>query len=448
MNGFLLMATGALLLAGCERKATSTSPVAVPQANTIAQTQTLDPLALILVKHEGENRVDIEIRKFQEQVRRGSNPTAAMERLGWAYVAKARASFDPGYYLLAEKCADAIVARQLESLEALLLRGHAMESMHRFKETEVIARSLVAKRGLPFDFGLLGDSLMEQGKLDEAANAYQHMVNLRPDLHSYSRIAHLRWLKGDVEGAAEAMQMAAHAASPLDAESAAWVYTRLSAYQSQLGAPAAAEQGLAAALEYQNDYAPALLLRGRQLLNQQKNPEAVEVLTRAAKLNPLPEYQWALADALREAGRADEAAVVETELRKHGAAADERSFALFLATRGDSPEAALHLTERELETRQDIFSYDALAWSLAAAGKIPEAQRAMDHALAEGTEDARLFFHAAVIATRAGQTDAASQWLKKTAPLGHLLLPSERNYLQNLVGSPQNHTAVALTHAN
>ena len=448
MNGFILMATGALLLAGCERKAISPSQVAGPQANSIAQTQKLDPLALILVKHEGENRTDVEIRKFQEQVRRGSNPTAALERLGWAYVAKARASFDPGYYLLAEKCADAIIARQVDSLEALLLRGHATESMHRFKEAEVIARTLVAKRGLPFDFGLLGDSLMEQGKLDEAATAYQQMVNLRPDLHSYSRIAHLRWLKGDVEGAVEVMQMAAHAASPLDAESAAWVYARLAAYQSQLGANAAVNQSLAVALEYQKDYAPALLQHGRQLLNEQKNTEAVEVLTRAAKLNPLPEYLWALADALREAGRGHEAVVVETELRKHGAAADERSFALFLVTRGESPETALQLTERELETRRDIFSYDALAWSLVAAGRIPEAKRAMEHALAEGTEDARLFFHAAVIAMRAGQTDAANHWLKKTAPLAHLLLPSERNYLQHLVGSPKIQTAVALAHAN
>ena len=60
---------------------------------------------------------------------------------------------------------------------------------------------LVVQRTFPLDYGLLGDAVLEQGSLDEAAIAYQCMVDLRPDLQSYSRVAHLRWLKGDVDGA-------------------------------------------------------------------------------------------------------------------------------------------------------------------------------------------------------------------------------------------------------
>jgi tetratricopeptide (TPR) repeat protein len=138
------------------------------------------------------------------------------------------------------------------------------------------------------------------------------MVDLRPDLHSYSRVAYLRWLKGDVDGALEVMQMAAHAASPLDAESAAWVYAHLAVYQLQRGDAAGAGRSIAAALEFQKNYPPALLLRGRILLAEGKNAEAANALMLAAQLNPLPEYQWALADALRADGRAGEAEVVET----------------------------------------------------------------------------------------------------------------------------------------
>ena len=36
-------------------------------------------------------------------------------------------------------------------------------------------------------------------------------------------------------------------------------------------------------------------------------------------MNPLPEFQWALADTLRAAGRADEAAKVEANLKRTGA---------------------------------------------------------------------------------------------------------------------------------
>jgi len=56
----------------------------------------------------------------------------------------------------------------------------------------------------------------------------------------------------------------------------------------------------------------------------------------------------------------------------------------------------------------------------------------MRQALSEGTEDARLFFHAGIIAVRSGQTAKARPWLKKAAALSHLLLPSERQRLQTV----------------
>jgi hypothetical protein len=56
----------------------------------------------------------------------------------------------------------------------------------------------------------------------------------------------------------------------------------------------------------------------------------------------------------------------------------------------------------------------------------------MQRALAEGTEDARLFFHAGVIASQAGHSADAERWLGKASELSHLLLPSERNELQNV----------------
>jgi hypothetical protein len=54
----------------------------------------------------------------------------------------------------------------------------------------------------------------------------------------------------------------------------------------------------------------------------------------------------------------------------------------------------------------------------------------IQRALAEGTET-RLFFHAAVIASQAGHVADAERWLRKARELSQLLLPSERNELQN-----------------
>ena len=72
-----------------------------------------------------------------------------------------------------------------------------------FSEAEQIARRLTVKRQFVLDYGLLGDVLMEQGRLTEAAEAYQKMIDLKPFYQSYTRASHLRWLKGDLDGAIE-----------------------------------------------------------------------------------------------------------------------------------------------------------------------------------------------------------------------------------------------------
>jgi tetratricopeptide (TPR) repeat protein len=400
-------------------------------------------LGLVLTPQTGESRTDGEISQLQRQIREGRNVELWLDRLGWAFVAKARESFDPGFYKLAEQCARCIEKRNPQSQEAMLLRAHVLQNLHRFKESETLARRLVQERGLSFDYGLLGDALMEQGKLGDAVEAYQRMMNLKPDLRAYARAAHMRWLKGDLEGAIEAMQLAVSAATPSDAESASWVNTRLAFYEFQAGHVNEAEQRCTLASSLQNNYPPTLLLQGRILLGQSRFGEAVDALQNAVKLNPLPEYQWTLAEALRVAGKENEASEVEAQLCQRGASSDPRTLALYLATRHESPETALRLARAELDSRSDVFTHDVLAWSLAAAGNVAEALSEMQRALAEGTEDGRLFFHAAMIASQAGQAAEADRWLRKASELSHLLLPSERNELQNVAECGRKASAAA-----
>src|SRR5437764_5017582 len=298
------------LLIFSARPKTKSEPNKIPAA-----TATLDgPLAVVLTPQTGDSRIDREIAWLQQQIRSGRNVQLWLEQLGWAFVAKARESFDTGFYRLAEQCARCIEKRNPQSQEAMLLRAHVLQNLHRFKESETLARRLVQQRGLSFDYGLLGDALMEQGKLKDAVEAYQRMMNLKPDLHAYARAAHMRWLKGDLAGAIEAMQLAVGAASPLNAESAAWVNTRLAFYEFQAGQFQEAEQRCAFALTFQNNYPPALLLQGKMLLARNRSREAVHALQSAVKLNPLPEYLWTLAETLRAVGHENEASGIATQL--------------------------------------------------------------------------------------------------------------------------------------
>ena len=428
-----LVALGLLAVDGCSREPDGlSSETTSAGVDAVSLLNSLDPCAAVLAAHRGESSVDQEIAGLQSQAQQTEDLQPLLERLGWLFVSKARLSYSPSYYQLAELCVRCLESKGMSGPESLLLRGHAMQNLHRFREAETVARELVEIRGLSQDYGLLGDALLEQGRLREAAQSYQKMVDLKPDPHGYIRAAHVRWLKGDLPGAIEIMGMAAGAGNP---DASAWAYSRLALYHLQAGAMGEALRACDMAVTFREDYAPALLARGRILLAKDEVDKAIEALSRAAKLNPLPEYQWPLAEALRSAGQADKAEVVEKQLKQRGAGHDPRTLSLYLSTRGENPQTAMRLARAELETREDVFTLDALAWSLRAAGRMKEARSTMERALAEGTEDARLFLHAGLIARAAGEDGEAMKWLRKARSIAQMLLPSERQQLASAEGS-------------
>ena len=383
-------------------------------------------LAVLMTPPVGDTPIEREISELQNKIKSATDRPALLERLGWAYINAARTTNDPGIYKLAEQCAAAIDARAQGSTDAALLRGHVYEALHRFNDAEKIARDLVARREFAFDYALLGDALMEQGQLPGAVEAYQKMVDLKPCLQTYSRVAHIRWLKGDLPGALAMERVAAGSGNPREAEATAWAFTRLGIYSLQSGDLKAAGKATDLALEFFPDFAPALLLRGRIFGAQTLTAEAVQTLDIAVQKNPLPEYLWALSDALRADGRDAEAETVDAEILATGRNNDPRTFALFLSTRRTNPVTALALARAELTNRQDVFTRDALAWAQLQNGELEGARENIALALAEGTQDARLFYHAAAIAAAANDNLGALFFSNKAEAISQMLLPSER----------------------
>jgi tetratricopeptide (TPR) repeat protein len=170
------------------------------------------------------------ILKQQEHVRAQPKDLQALEKLGRLYISEARLSYDDSCYEKALLCAQLMSVQQADHPQALLLEGHAQLAMHHFHEAEDLAHKLLAVRQDMLDHALLGDALMEQGRLKESLTAYQAMIDAKPCLPSYSRVAHLRWLHGDVTGAIEMMQSALSCGSYRDPEPLAWCTTRLASY--------------------------------------------------------------------------------------------------------------------------------------------------------------------------------------------------------------------------
>jgi tetratricopeptide (TPR) repeat protein len=393
--------------------------------------------AAVLAPQNGDGPTDQEIRKLQAKIKEDRNANAYFIRLGWAFVSKARISSDPGYYKLAELCAQSVA--DSHDSDALLLRGHMADALHRFADAETIARKLTdAPQARWESFALLGDALMEQGKLEDAIAAYQRMIDIRPCLQTYARVAHVRWLKGDLAGAIELMERAVKASSTRDPEPAAWAYTRFGLYQCQAGNWKDAARSAQRANEFVPDYPAALVLEAKLFVSENKTSDALSDLKRAVAAAPLPEYQWFLADVARAADDAELAAKTEAAIRSRGKAEDARSFALFLATRNQSADNALKVARQELEKRRDVFTYDAIAWAAFATGILPEAKSNIERALSEGTIDARLFYHAGKIAAATGDKEAAARWFARTVPIQQMLLPSEReDFLQQVNSIPK-----------
>jgi tetratricopeptide (TPR) repeat protein len=386
-------------------------------------------LEIVLAPHEGTTAEDREIRLWQE---RASTPAATaeiFERLGWAYVAKARRTLDAGFHSLAARTMDVGDARFGPTTGARLLRGHVLHNLHRFREAELIARELAAQRGAAADLALLSDVLIEQGKLEEGVAVLQRAVDARPGSEAFARVAHVRWLKGDLAGAIAAAEMAIQAADTRGIEAGAWLMTKLSGLRLQAGDASSALQVADTACSRVANYPPALLARGRALIALGRNEEAIAALERAASLHPLPEYLWWLADALSAGGKREQARAVERQLERHGATEDPRTFALFLATRGTASDQAIRLARAELAERQDVFSRDALAWALLAAGDLPGAETQMRFALVEGTRDARLYLHAGEIALARGEQPEAMNFFSRATSMAATLTPSERALL-------------------
>src|SRR5687767_14886307 len=92
--------------------------------------------------------------------------------------------------------------------------AHALRTLvllndHRFAEAAKLSRETLARD--PNDLvalGALADAELELGKLDAALEATQRMLDIKPNLPSYSRAAYLRWLSGDGAEAKRLLRLA------------------------------------------------------------------------------------------------------------------------------------------------------------------------------------------------------------------------------------------------
>src|SRR5215212_7836718 len=170
---------------------------------------------------------DASISRLQDQLRTNPEDWQAYSQLGLTYLQKARETGDPTYYQKTEEALDKALALQPGDYASIGAKGALALARHDFSGAlgwGEKAKQINSDR--TYAYGVIADSQIELGRYEEAIATLQMMVDLRPDMSSYSRISYIRELHGDTRGALEMMQLAVDSGTP-NAENTAWVRTQL-----------------------------------------------------------------------------------------------------------------------------------------------------------------------------------------------------------------------------
>ncbi len=362
---------------------------------------------------------DLRIEKAKAIIKQSGQEPDGYNLLAAAYLQKARETGDHSFNAQAE----GILARSFEidrdNYDALKLQAKLLLSNHRFSEAiDVSRRAQVVRLDDADVYGALTDANVELGNYDEAIVAAQKMVDLRPDTSAYSRIAYLRSLHGDTQGAIRAMQVAVKAADPGDPEGMAWCRVHLGNELINAGKRDEAEREYDKALLIFPGHRAALEAKARARVAAADFSGAIEIYSQAQSTGPSADPALALGDLYTYLGRNDEAnrnyELFESLERENVEIENSWRHLIYywLDHNKNLAEALTHARE-ERERRKDIFSCDLLAWALFKNGQIAAARVSIDEALRLGTRDARISFHAGMIYSALGMSEKGVNYLQR-----------------------------------
>lgn len=321
--------------------------------------------------------------------------------LAYAYLQAARENADAAFYDHVEGLIRRVEDHGISSPEHAFLRGTVAMAKHDFMTALVLAEPLVRENPeVPRYHGLLADAQIETGRYDDAVTTLQAMADLNPDASALTRIAYIREIYGDLDGAREVMASVAQQGGT--GENAAWSlceYARLQLTTDPKNADALYD----AALRLYPGYAPALAGKAKAAMAQGNARDAAAFANQAFTALPLPEYSALLGDIAAFGGDFAGAAgwyaltdVGYDQLAKTGTNASFEKVK-FRVERGIKIAEILPDAKRLYEERNTIYSADAYAWALHLNGDDAAAEAVLQDALSTESKDPLILLHAGIV---------------------------------------------------
>ncbi len=380
----LLVLAGGIL--GCE----PSPPAASSESQGVANEAVAPEVRLLefaaLSPPPGKGPLDAALLK--EQAAAKANPLRAdlWIVIAQSWVRLARNASDKSLYANAEAAARRALAIEPANAAAHNVRGLVMLDQHRFKEAIEAANAVLAADPTnSMALGTLSDANLELGQIEAATDAAQKMLDQKPNLPSYARAAHLKYVTGDPDAAKVLYRLAFDAGrGQQDREPAAWVLVEAAELFRLEADYEGAIAGFDVALERLSNFPPALAGKARALLALGRADDARPLAEQAGKARPDLRTAWLLEDvclALRDDPCVAQARSDVTTLGEK----DTLAYADYLSIRNEQPDRAVELATDELAQRANSEVQRVLAFAQYRAGNLGEAQKASALANRHGT---------------------------------------------------------------
>ena len=424
---------------------------AIVYAVSIKSTGSKTQVSGLALESEVLNPVE-SVAYFEDLVRKHPGEAQYKVALAQVYMQQARDTRQEELYLpKAERMLEQALAKLPDHFQALALQASLYNALHQFEEGQQLAQRLIARNPHnAYVYGILIDALVELGLYEEAVEACDRMIELRPGLASYARASYLRELHGDSKGAIEAMRLAADAGVVGSAERTWAIY--------QLGQLYLGDNDLARAgfifeglLEEQPGYAFAIGGLAQIHLVSGRFDEAIEQFDMAYKKVPADEFIEGLAEAYAEVGQSERVQRMWEKLEESYHAADQMGenvqmeYADFLADIDQDLPLALNLAEKEYQRRPGhLHALETYAWALHKADRSSEAIPVIEQAMRLGTGDAMVHYRAARIYEAASMPDVALHHFERSLQENlHIESPSTAGEVLEWLQESQNERIIA-----
>jgi len=255
--------------------------------------------------------VQNEYVKQREAIKKNPKDYEALLTLAQLYVREARVTGEHGhYYPAALAMTDQIIDSKPENQDiifmAMTTKAGVELSLHEFDRALRTGREAIKLNPRNAQiYGVLVDSYVELGDYETAISMADKMMSIKPDLRSYSRVSYLREIHGDVEGAIEAMTMAAESGYP-GLEETAWTMLTLGDLYNTYGEPDKAEKVYEAVLIDRPEYPFAIAALADLYYDQGDLKKAEETLNKAINIIPEVGYYVSLAKIYKDQERTEE----------------------------------------------------------------------------------------------------------------------------------------------